>query len=1631
MQEKMIQEFNKDLINRLTDKQLLKTAKLSKKAMLELIQLSDRWKEDMKIILEKDKISCRDVLALCEKALSSLCGEPKEGWLHYIYDDILKQLFPGKTAKKHEYSYDAGRLFYLEVLRYFLQYEIKSRPFSPRRHMEFLAEEEYKNTDSAGEYRRLLHIIQEQYLYEFMRIGSEITRHKTLAHIAGVHFVCMHVGRQLSEAGVPIDLALVSGAAFGHDMGKYGCKPEESKRIPYLHYYYTDKYFKRNRMPSIGHIATNHSTWDLELENLSVESLVLIYADFRVKSDKEADGREVVKFFSLGDAFQVILDKLDNVDDAKRDRYVKVYAKLKDFEEYMEGLGINTDLSVREIRQPEKKDASLFNPDEAVINLKHLAIKHNIIVMHKFNSEASFSDLVEAARSEKNWKNMRAYINIFQEYCTYMTQKQKLMTLNFLYELLMHREGDIRRQAADLIGDIIIRFDVEYRKELPEGVKREPDEVTSLDLWEKYLRLIILPDHKVTEQHRRWLGYTLKLIVGFVLEHCKKTDVRKYLDTYLKYYHEEDRSDSTAFVLLDSIHSLPMSACTKEDRLTLMKFTARMALRESVEVRIAALRFILHLTEEPDSREECLCLILECLDKIHSTGEVGMEFLSYKILSNLGLDDMGDRKENFENYLSGNPGAYSEIFLQNLKAATPWVLKVANLDLLHDQIKRGSGNQMSLQVAAHLSNLVKVSERVAVRHRAGDALLAIVPMLTLAQRNEIAVELSKGLEIGEYEFSKYIPQYLGEIALYLHPNELDELILDLKKMLHSNNDRICSVTLDTLGVMLQNYASYQERFSENDSEIQKRREIILGLILKGLSNYRETVSQEAFLVIGQYFFGSAMLSLEDKYRIFSVIYKKMLTLITDQWESELSFFNSAASLNHIYRFILEYLFYHKDLDLPVTENVAFFPGSFDPFSLGHKGIINGIRNLGFEVYLAVDEFFWSKKTQPKMIRRQIISMSIADEKNVFLFPDEIPINIGNPSDLQRLKSLFPNRNVYMTVGSDVIEKASSYLAPQEEGSVHNFPHIVFNRNEPDESDRELKPPAEPKEYPMLSGDIKCFSLPPNLEEISAFKIRENIDSNRDISNLIDPLVQSFIYDNSLYLREPLFKHVFSAKRIQFEIVGSFGEILADEVTETVFRHHEYKDQIRSYLLRKGTQAVIIRDGSRSNEPVGITTFHEIGMADLYDEFGSLKLSSYIRSITSGKIIVLTGIASVRDSSIKNTEQLTLTEALAYCLKNDFTYAMFHNHLGETDKKQIGLLERQGFLPVYKNGPEDPIYAVDMKFPVTFYSDIETTVKEPFNQRQKVLNVIDEAHRKSQHTLAKLYPGKLILTVNSGVMNHRIVDMITEENRVPNDQGAVRELGECMCVPFGKILRGMVVPNTVTKSLQTEKRFESGANKFQITEYPYYSPLITQIRTIKSFRRPVLLVDDMLHKGYRMKELDPILREEGIDVKKIIVGILSGRGKDLMTLQGRQVDSVYFIPNLRSWFVESSLYPFLGGDGINREEIRSAGSIPSVNLILPYVAPNFMMDLPRTALYDFSMTCLENTKNILSVLEEEYQQIFERNLTLNRLSEAVISPRYPDKGPNMNYDMNIAPSVYVENDIEHLKQLENLILMDSK
>ena len=88
-------------------------------------------------------------------------------------------------------------------------------------------------------------------------------------------------------------------------------------------------------------------------------------------------------------------------------------------------------------------------------------------------------------------------------------------------------------------------------------------------------------------------------------------------------------------------------------------------------------------------------------------------------------------------------------------------LEVRKYQLLADQVDHGKRDHLLHHLRALFEPYLRYSEQVGVRHDAGRALLRLAHLLATDQRNEIAVELLKGLEVGEYEFSKYIPEYLA------------------------------------------------------------------------------------------------------------------------------------------------------------------------------------------------------------------------------------------------------------------------------------------------------------------------------------------------------------------------------------------------------------------------------------------------------------------------------------------------------------------------------------------------------------------------------------------------------------------------------------------------------------------------------------------------------------------------------------------------------------------------------------------------------------------------------------------------------------------------------------------------------
>ncbi len=1542
------------------------------------------------------------------------CGEPADGWLMHTYASLRNILFPHLEAPADNGKFEVKRLSLLRFMRGVFEYERINCPFDPTKDIPLLDDSEILDNGFTREYLKMKKLISELFIYEFMRIGTEITPFNTLGHISGVHYVAMYVAEQLHRSGIPVDLGLISAAAATHDIGKYGCRKHEEKRVPYLHYYYTDRCLVQFGLNKIAHIAANHSTWDLELDNLSVESLLLIYADFRTKSTRD-DGKEIIHFYSLEEAFGIILSKLDNVDEAKKHRYERVYRKLRDFEDYMKEHGVSTDIedladsyapAYDGAVTPVKREPAFLSDDEVVRQLSYRAIDHNIRVMSRFGDDRQFGSLLESARSELESKNVRTYIKILKRYSTYMTDGQKGMTLRFLYEMLAHHESDIREQAADAMGYIVARYRKEYKKELPADIPAPDDNVTNLSMFEQYIELLLDPDHKYTDIHRKWISASTDFFVRSVVDNCRASCRHKYLDI-LSGFFTTDCDEERATVFLITALSIERDKRTPEFSDAVRAF---------------------------------------CSKEAGKFGK-GADLLTLEVQRSYGAFD-SRRYESEKRSLLGIGEAaltdeqLSSLFLDDLKFHIPWAVKAANISILKQTAERSTGHGTLMQIATHYSNMIKVSETVTVRKAAGEALLEIARKMSPDQINELVIELFNGLEIEDYQFSGYIPDYLGVVMMSLPPEELDETIGEFGRLFDSGSERTAAAVLDTIAVLAENYDLYG--FEEDLNAWARRRERILGLLMKGCAYYKKSIAREAVRNSTEHIFASSRLSPDDKAEMGAICFKRMLTFIPEAaGADELDFYNNASALGDVYSFISEYRAEYGDMETGPERPAAFFPGTFDPFSLGHKAIATTIRNMGFDVYLAIDEFSWSKKTLPHMVRRNILTMSAADEAGLYVFPDDVSVNIANPEDLRYLRELFGGRELYIAVGSDVVMNASAYKKRPQENSIHSFNHIIFAREAGN-------PDADGEGFP-ITADVLRLKLDKYYEDISSTRIRENVDLGRDVSSLVDPVVQNYIYDLNLYVREPADKYVMQAQDM---IIRAYepGEMTSPEYFRSALEDKGgMSEKLIGYLSRTDLRKVIIE--TADHRLLAAAGARRLKTSDLLDEFGDIEVASFIRSHAGGEIAVIGAFYVSGGEKVSNIRQILLTELLAALAAKDYTYAVFHPVCSMAeDPYAVPTMVDQGFINI-ASGKVEPVYAVDMRNPITIFRDADTVVKAPFNKNPRVQMAFDRAHNNLLSTFREIYPGKLLLSFNTSAVYSRIVDLVAEENGVSTKPDPERRRGPYMAVPFGKALADIAVPNTVTKAMRTEKYFRNDLKGFDVRESRGYQTLDDQARTIKSFARPVILIDDLLHSGQRLNKIDPILRRHGVEVHKIIVGLLTGRAFDSMRLTGREVCGAYFIPSISMWLNERDCYPFIGGDSIDNPEndsddvnqtsygYRSAGAAAagwcamkrrpdapakegnaSVNLILPYTGFSFIGDGDPGNIYKYSVTCLENAADILHVLEQEYQKTFEKKLTIRRLGAVINNPRRPVLGFGLQYDDHIAPSVYVENELRRTKRM---------
>ncbi|MHC1721360.1 MAG: cytidyltransferase [Clostridiaceae bacterium] len=1585
------------------------------KELMENYISSEYFISAMKSMVNEMDYSCSRAFDLLEKLMLKLtAGAYPENWLQYLYQYALNKSFEEAVTIELNERFDLACEVYLRFLKIVSDFEktYDNGNWQSRYPLNFLTMEEQEELEHPEEYRKFLKAFGHTYAYEMMKLSQEVMGYNTLDHICGVHCLALTLGRQLKKLGLSVDLGRVSGAAGGHDIGKYGCKGQEVKRVPRLHYYYTDQWFKRYGINYIRNIAINHSTWDLELENLSVESLILIYCDFRIKNDATAD-KPVMKIYSLSESFYVILNKLENVDEAKTQRYRKVYAKLKDFEDYMLHLGVNLELYQDLVYKAAHKQHALLQGNEIIEHTKYSAINYNINVMYQLRDEYSLEKILEDARSEKDWRNLREYVRILEEYCTYLTQKQKLQTLSFLYDNLIHPEDDIRRQCAELMGTIIAIFDEEYRKEIPESGKPDIFSVTSKDLFRDYIEKLVMPGQKFIPSHKFYIRYSLSILVKSIFLQCSACNMAEYADILMEYYKDSGAKFADAQIyLLETSNFIPLDERT-ENLDTIFRYIAASMEKRNYYIKLQALEASLHIISNLKQNGISAEIFRSYFDELESNPKSAVErLLLYEIFNALGISE---KAELYKNAGDLSKALSSEIFLSNMITETHWIIKRNQINLLLDYALRNPSRR-GLHACIHFSNLLKVSEVESVRRRAGRSILALMPFMSMEERNEVAIELLRALEIEGNKYTEYIPYYAGQVILWLKPAGLEQCIEDAENKIKVANPNLKSLVLKTVGIAVSNYSIYSSRFEVAEEENNSRLIRMLGVLLNGLGNYDSKVKQAASNVIGKDIFGSTLLNFDDKLEIYKLIGKKILTLVSDDKNEELLFFAKAAGFNHVYRFISDYMLHRGEIEIRIPEKVAFFPGTFDPFSIGHKEIVLSIKNLGFEVYLSVDGFSWSKKTLPSLLRKYIINMSVSDELGVYIYPDIYPTNIANPENLKELRFNFPDSEVYMAVGSDVVENASSYKAAEMEGSIHHFSHIIFERGK----SKNLKNLLN-----HILGEKIILSLSSQNQQVSSTQIRAHIDKNKDISSLVDPMAQQYIYENGFYQREEQDKAMVIPLHMETEVLDRDDEEKFLVYQKYLSKYPETLNMIKENFKRPFGRILIIKN-TANGSIMAFSVFHRVQSANMYNEFNNTDVVSYIRQNRIGRILLVDGFRILNHDRNIDMDQLIINETFAYCVANDFEYAVCRDILSDcvtasSDEDFNDYLKLAGFQAIPDTA--ESICVTDMSHPCVLYLDIENIIKEPFRNNPEIKQTIHSARKRLQESIVKLYPGKLLISFDINYMNQAIIKKICRENNVNTEIAVPRKLGDLICVPYGDLLDRFVIPNTITKSLHTEKVFDPDMKNFTIKEFPHHLDLDIQVKTIKAFRKPVILVDNLLHKGYRIRALDPIFKSENVEVKKIMVGILTGRGKDIMDIQGREVDSAYFIPKLNLWFNETSLYPFIGGDAVWRGSYMERNLLPSINLVLPYTSPVFVRNTKREDIFNFSKVCIKNSMEILSVIEEEYHSVNEKNLNLSSLGQVFTIPRCPDHGADIKYDLNLNATHYLKNDLELLLKLE--------
>lgn len=1176
---------------------------------------------------------------------------------------------------------------------------------------------------------------------------------------------------------------------------------------------------------------------------------------------------------------------------------------------------------------------------------------------------AAVPEIMESLASAQTLWETRAALLAIENNQALLTTTARDMILDGLFEIMFHGSRTVRRTAAQTAGKIIAAA-------CTEGTA----------VWSDFLRRALFIKK---ENYTGGLAADpLRITFLSVLDHVDPEHRKSVLNGYASYFKSTRWDEWTCLRLLSGIFTIPVKEWGPMQRGHIGGFMRYFLKKETPEVRVASFYLLKSWIEQGwKPSEDFRGYLARAISDIHELPDISYaeNELAGVVSCALGIP---------WEHLPVHESTDRVLYMENLRSARAWMYKLVNLSMLREKYADADAGDDGFEAyASHLLILLRLNPDEIVFRQAGDDILNIADHMPNALKYEVVRELIQAIETGS-DSTGYVPEFMGRFFAQLSSETQTELLADIEEVTSSQDEKAAGGILETVCCCLQGLAGADLEEPETHAIIRR----LCGMLNQSLYSDLDDVVSHVQFSAGTELFAHlpAPEVLGESGEYFADLARNLLISMASGLITDILL--HPASVQAVSAWMSAYSEAFPDVKRPV----AFYSGTFDPFSNGHYAIVREIAEMGFQVYVQVHDLAPNTYVQPLLMRRQIAAMAVTDIVNVQLFPEEITINTEVPRDLVRLNETFPGRKVWLVERSARVENDDIYQTEPAPGSVHGYPHIVFVRGETygyyDDSEFRKH----------LTGEVMTLKLPAYYEHMTATEIRRTIQAGKSIEGMVSPQVRNYIRRHNLYgvdnsgkreITEWAVDTVLEDGRCSIRIDGDEAATLSfhtvtdgdvqgvriDEVSPAL------TEEITEMLLDEALMALQGREWSYvecsgdvlGGELLSQRGFVEVG-ADLTDA-ARAGASAAARGVPS---------TAVSDGATDSTALQTSGNADGAADSADL-------HSGDSAAS---------------------LYRADMAEPVVIFTDALSNIAAPYDTDARTRTVCRANGRAFLAKAAQLFAGTLILNVHTEILNYRLSAMIRDRCAGANAR---------ICVPFGKILKSVNIPGVVMIPLESEKRYEPTLGSFRICERKGHPSLPVQMHTIQSMDMPFVLVDDLYHKGYRMQKIGASIETEGMLDDGVIVGVKTSMGQRLSDVNGYRVDSVYNVPNMKLWIIESDMIPFIGSDKVEYTQESSAGPevLPTIYPMLPYQLPAFLEAAPYEAVYDLSEVCLENAIRLFGTLEAIYKEQHHRSLKYADLAEVLDEPGYPEEALSWKDFQNEPVTEMLQWELTRLKRLK--------